>query len=257
MTTPDSTEPPDFDETDLDQDLDAATRIVPHGMQSEAGSFAEHVVPMGGRMVGELNQVADEIGREDAAEDRLLSGIEHAVQEQPSAVKDGLDLAAITTVEPDFDASTFRTIARESFLKVREARGSGSRHENDGIVSPELDRLLDGEIDADLADNRQHVLFGLDVAQATIVSAVVADGREKIGVQFDATAESIERDATSANVISDEHHAHRWSELWQFERDPTVDSTATDTQHIASFGPDEWLFAHRGWVVTAITKLDG
>jgi hypothetical protein len=34
-----------------------------------------------------------------------------------------------------------------------------------------------------------------------------------------------------------------------------VDASATDAQHTLSLGPDGWLFAHRGWVVTGIQRL--
>jgi predicted lipid-binding transport protein (Tim44 family) len=218
----------------------------------EAGSFAEHVVPMGGRMVRELHEVADEIAKEGQAQDRLLDGIASAVAEQPSAVGDGVDLTAITRVEPEFDPAAFRAIARETFLKVREARSTLREQEDDGLLTPALERKVDDGIFSDAAAGRRHVLSGLEITEATVVSAIVAGGREKLGVRFVATAEHIDRNDRTGTVLSDDGSAHSFTELWQFERNPALDSSATDAQHAASFGADDWLFAHRGWVVTDI-----
>lgn len=218
----------------------------------EVGSFAEHTVPMGARMVRELHQLADEIGKEGQAQDRLLDGIANAVAEQPSPIGDGVDLTAIKGVEPDFDPAAFRVIARETFLKVREARSTQREQEDDGLMTPALEHKIDDEIFSDAAARHRHVLSGLEIADATVVSATVEGGREKLGVRFTATAEQIERDDRTDTVLSDDGSARSFTELWQFERDPALDSSATDAQHPASFGADGWLFAHRGWVVTDI-----
>lgn len=244
-------------ESSLDRDLDDATGHIPQGLGSEAGSFAEHAVPLGTRIVGKMGQIADEMGREDAAEDRLSAGIERAVQEQPDAISGDVDLAPIKAVEPDFDPASFRTIARETFLKVRDARGRENESSDDGLMSPALEQQVDGEIYTDIAARRHRILAGLEVTEAVIISAEVDGGREKIGVRFVATAEHIERDMATNAVLADDGQPHSWAELWQFERDPSVDATATDQHHMLSFGPDGWLFAHRGWVVTAITQIDG
>jgi hypothetical protein len=242
--------------TAAERDIDVIEEHIPQRMEGELGSFAEHVVPMGGRMVREMGEIADEMATEDQAEDRLLAGIERAVTEQPSAVGDGVDLTAIKGVEPDFDPAAFRTIARETFLKVREARSTEREQEDDGLVKPLLERRIDDEILSDAAAHHRHVLVGLEVAEATIVSATVDQSREKISVRFVALAEHIERDDATGTVLSDDGSAHRFTEVWQFERNPAVDSSATDVQHVASFDSDGWLFAHRGWVVTDIQPPD-
>ncbi len=256
MTSPGTPEPDEAalepDETVTERDIDAVEAHIPERMEGELGSFAEHLVPMGGRMVREMGEIANEMGTEDEAEDRLLAGIEHAVTEQPSAVSDGVDLTEIKGVEPDFDPTAFRTIARETFLKVREARSTEREQEDDSLLTPLLERKIDDEIFADSASHHRHVLAGLECAEATIVSAAVDGGREKLTVRFVATAEHIERDDASGSVLSDDGTAHSFTEVWQFERNPAVDSSATDAQHVASFGSDGWLFAHRGWVVTDV-----
>jgi predicted lipid-binding transport protein (Tim44 family) len=219
-------------------------------------TFAEHVVPMAGRVAREMHELADEIGKEGEAQDRLLDGIKRAVAEQPSAVGDGVDVTAIIAVEPDFDPTAFRAVARETFLKVREARSTHREQEDDGLMTPSLEHKIDDEIFSDAAARHRHVFSGLEVAEATIVSATVNQGREKLAVRFVATAERIESDELTGSILSDDGSPHHFTEVWQFERNPTVDSSATDLQHAASFGPDEWLFAHRGWVVTDIQPQD-
>ena len=224
--------------------------------QEPGVTLAEHVVPMAGHIVREMNELADEIGKEGEAQDRLLDGVRHAVAEQPSPVGDGVDLTGILAVEPDFDPMAFRAIARESFLKIREARSTHREQEDNGLMSPSLEHELDDEIFSDAAARHRHVLSGLEVTEATIISATVCEGREKLGVRFVATAERIESDELTGSILSDDGSPHRFTETWQFERNPTVDNSATDAQHAASFGADGWLFAHRGWVVTDIQAAD-
>ena len=215
---------------------------------------ADHLVPMGNRMAGEMQQIASEMGKEADADLRLDEGFERAIHEQPAAAADGLDLSPITSADGSFDPDAFRTLAREVFLKVREARGSQNRSEADGCLSETMETELNQTIDGDVASHRHHVLSQLDVTAATIVSAAVDGDRQQLGVRFVVGAEEIVSDERGA-VVSDAPDTH-WPELWQFERDPSVDASATDRQHALSFGADGWLFAHRGWVVTAIRRLN-
>ena len=228
----------------------------PESRERELESIAEHAVPFTGRIAGEMHEIADEIGREDVAEDRLFDGIGRAIAEQPSPVADGVDLTAITGVEPDFDPVAFRVIARETFLKVREARSTEREQEDDGLLTPALEHKVDDEIFNDASTGHRHVFSGLEVTEATIISAGVHDGCENVTVRFAATAERIERNDQTGEVLSDDGSPQRWTEVWQFARDPKVDSSATDAEHAACFGPDGWLFAHRGWVVTDIQQPD-
>jgi hypothetical protein len=213
-------------------------------------------LPMADRISSEMLELADDIGKEGEAEDRLLDGIRRAVSEQPSAVGDRVDLTAIIALEPDFDPTAFRTIARETFLKVREARSTRREQEDDGLMTAVLERKIDDEIFSDAAARHSYVFSGLEVAEATIVSATVEEGREKLTVRFVATAERIEVDELAGRIVSDDGSPHRFTEVWRFERDPAADGSATDARHTASVGPDNWLFAHRGWVVTDVQSTD-
>lgn len=243
------------DEGVLERAMDWATDHAPGVVGNDIAPVADHLVPFAGRMIREMNDIVDKLGELDEAEDEVEDAWERALHDLPSAVGDGVELTAIRAVEPDFDPTSFGTLARETFIKIREARGSRDSHEGDGLLSPKMQRELNDVIDGDVAAHRHHILSELDVAEATIVSAVVKDGREKLGVHFVFSAEEIEREAGTEAIVSDDHMLHRWTELWQFERDPHVDPSATDEQHTLSLGPDGWLFAHRGWVVTNIERL--
>lgn len=235
---------PEEDQSAADRDLDAVA------------DHTEHLVPFGGSMVHEMGEVADDLGTEVGLETQEFDTFDRAIHEQPSAVGTGVDLTPIKAVDPAFDPFAFRTLARETFLKVRQARGSQARGAGDGLLSPSMERELHDLIDGDVAAHRHHILSQLEVVDATIVTASVDDGREKIGLRYVVGAEEIERDASTEAVISDDHLVYRWAELWQFERDPSLDPSATDQQHVLSYGDDRWLFAHLGWVVTNITRLD-
>jgi hypothetical protein len=246
---------PGNDRGTADLGLDEVADHVREAVRATVSPAAEHLVPLGGSIVGKMHAVVDELGKEDALQERLLDGFDRAIHDQPSAVSAGVDLAAIKAVEPDFDASGFRTLARETFIKVREARGRQRGQAGEGLLSESMERELNDVIAGDVAAHRHRILALLEVIDATIVAAAFEAGRERLGVRFVFSAEEIERDGATEAVISDDHGVHRWAELWQFERDPSLDQTATDQQHILSFGADRWLFAHRGWVVTTITRL--
>lgn len=235
---------PEEDQSAADRDLEAVA------------DHTERLVPFGGSMVREMHEVAEDIGKEGELETEEFDTFDRAIHEQPSAVGAGVDLTPIKTVEPDFDPFNFRTLARETFLKIRQARGSQAGQAGDGLLSPAMARELNDVIDGDVAAHRHHILSQLEVIDATIVSASVQDGRERIGMRCVIGAEEIERDAATEAIVSDDHLVDRWAEQWQFERDPSLDSSATDEQHVLSYGPDRWLFAHRGWVVTDIRRLD-
>jgi predicted lipid-binding transport protein (Tim44 family) len=246
----------DTDHRPVDRRPDWVAEQTPGRAPGKAAVIAEHLVPFGTSIVRELGEVAELLAKEDEAEDRFLEGFDRAIHEQPSPVAAGVDLTPLRAVEPDFDPFNFRTLARETFLKIREARGSMNRHADDGLLSETMERELNDVIDGDVASHRHHILSQLEVVEATIVSASVVDGRERVGMRFIVGAEEIVRDAATDQIVTDDHLVHRWAELWQFDRDPSVDSSATDEQHVLSFGPDRWLFAHRGWVVTGITRLE-
>jgi hypothetical protein len=236
---------------DQGNEADRLTRLSQSGVAREA----EHLVPFRGRMVRKLEQAADELDEEDRLDQKMLVDLGTEFHEQPPPEAAGVDLAPIRAVDPQFDDFTFRTIARETFNKVREARSTERTEEAEALLSPTMEAEVRQEVGGDVAAHRHHLLPGLEVDDATIVAAAVAGGREVLDVRLDVAGEEMERDDASGAVVAGDATVRRWSERWRFERDPSMDSSQTDREHTLTFGDEGWMVAHRGWVVTQIERL--
>lgn len=234
--------------------LDRAADRLEH--DKELGNIGEHLVPMGGTMVREMNQIAEDLGVEEQLDQKMLQTFDQAVHEQTPAEAPGVDIAPIKQVDPQFDEMNFRTIARETFYKVREARTFQRPDESSALLSPQMQSDVSNAIAGDVASHRHHVLPFLTVEDAVIIAAAVADGRERIDVRFHLSGAELERADANDAVVSGTETVNQWDERWRFERDPSVDTSASDEQHILSF-KDQWMVAHRGWVVTEIERLQG
>jgi predicted lipid-binding transport protein (Tim44 family) len=236
---------------DHDSESDRLTRL----SQSRTVRAADHLMPFGGSMSAEMGQIAADLGEEDRRDQRMLETVGKDFHDQPAVEAVGVDLAPIRAVDPQFDDFAFRTIARETFNKVREARGTERLDEADALLSPTMQAEVSQEVSGEIAAHRHHLLPGLEVEEATIVLVAVTDGREVIDVRLDVAGEEIERDDATLAVVVGDTTVRRWSERWRFERDPSIDSSQTDRDHTLKFGDDGWLVAHRGWVVTQIERL--
>jgi hypothetical protein len=236
---------------DQESEADRLTRL----SQSEVVRGVDHLVPFRGRMVRKLEQAADELGEEDRLDEQMVTDLGTEFHEQPPAEAAGVDLTPIRAVDPQFDDFAFRTIARETFNKVRDARSTERTDEADALLSPAMEAEIRQEVSGDVAAHRHHLLPGLEVDDATIVAAAVAGGREVIDVRLDVAGEEMERDDATAAIVAGDATVRHWSERWRFERDPSMDSSQTDREHTFKFGDEGWLVAHRGWVVTQIERL--
>jgi hypothetical protein len=230
---------------------DRLTRLSESGVAREA----EHLVPFRGRMVSKLEEAADKLDEEDRLDQQMDVDLDKEYHDQPPAEAAGVDLAAIRAVDPQFDDFAFRTIARETFNQVREARSTERTDEADALMSPAMEAEISQEVSGDVAAHRHHLLPGLEVDEATIVAASVAGGREVIDVRLDVAGEEMERDDANGAVVAGDATVRRWSERWRFERDPSMDSSQTDRDHTLKFGDEGWMVAPRGWVVTQIERL--
>jgi len=236
---------------DQESEADRLTRLSQSGVVRDA----DHLVPFGGSMVRKMDQIAEDLGEEDRRNQQMMVDLGTEFHEQPPAEAAGVDLAPIRAVDPQFDDFAFRSIARETFNKVREARSTERTEEAEALLSPTMEAEVRQEVGGDVAAHRHHLLPGLEVDDATIVAAAVAGGREVLDVRLDVAGEEMERDDASGAVVAGDATVRRWSERWRFERDPSMDSSQTDLQHTLRFGDDGWLVAHRGWVVTGIERL--
>jgi hypothetical protein len=168
----------------------------------------------------------------------------------------GVDTSPLKDVDPEFDEEAFRTIARETFYKVREARTQQNPLESAELLSPQMQYEVQNAISGDVASHRHHLLPFLWVNDAVIAGARVVDGQEEIDVRFSISA--AEEDVTdgTGQVLAGDATEHAWEEEWRFTRNPTVGTTVSDEQHeITNVRADQWMVAHCGWVVTDIARL--
>jgi predicted lipid-binding transport protein (Tim44 family) len=170
----------------------------------------------------------------------------------------GVDIGVIKQADPEFDAEAFRAIARETFVKVREARKLQNPQESAELLSPQMQREMQDAIAGDAAAHRHHLLPFLWIKDAVIARAQVVDGREEIDVRFSISAAEEDVDDRTHQIVGGDSAERAWDELWRFTRTPGTDTSASDERHeIALSEPDQWLVAHHGWTVTDIVRLPG
>jgi hypothetical protein len=215
---------------------------------------------------GELGRAEEHLfhlGQIAADEERLIDLGEQEVDGVGAALKDRtpaelpcVDTSAIKQVDPEFDDEAFRAIARETFYKVREARSLQNPQESAELLSPQMQSELQDAISGDVASHRHHLLPFLWVNDAVIAGAQVTGGQEEIDVRFSISAAEKDLDDSTGEVLAGDDTEHSWVERWRFTRDPKVDTAVSDEHHeIAAARADQWLVAHRGWIVTEITRL--
>jgi Tim44-like domain len=187
-----------------------------------------------------------------------VDGIVKALKDRTPARLPGVDTSAIKQVDPEFDDETFRAIARETFFKVREARTLQNPEESAELLSPQMQGEMQTAISGELASHRHHLLPLLSLSDAVIASAEVVAGHEEIGVRFSIVAAEEDVDDRTHQVLAGDSSEHSWDELWRFVRDPQAHASANDERHETTLvAADQWMVAHRGWVVTEIERLNG
>jgi predicted lipid-binding transport protein (Tim44 family) len=190
----------------------------------------------------------------DQAESHELDEWSRMLAERPDAVAPGVDPVPVLAVDPSFNPLQFIAIARESFLVVHRARTAEQPAVAEGLLNDDLAADLAAAVQGDVAAHQRHVYAGIEIRSAVITSATATDGKLTVGVRFHVTSAEYDLDR-EAKVIGGDETAKAWDEDWTFWRDPTIDPTATDRDHAyrreAAGG---WLFAHNGWIVTAIAR---
>jgi predicted lipid-binding transport protein (Tim44 family) len=185
-----------------------------------------------------------------------VDGIVAALNNRTAAELAGVDTSAIKQVDPEFEDEAFRAIARETFIKVREARRLQNAQESADLLSAQMQSQMMNAISGDVASHHHHLLPLLWLKDAVISGAEVVGGHEEIDVRFSISAAEEEVDDSTGQVLSGNDALHSWDERWRFRRDPKADTSVDDERHeIAPARPDQWMVAHRGWVVTEIERL--
>ncbi len=188
--------------------------------------------------------------------EREVDGVVSALGDRTPARLPGVDISAIQRADPEFGEEAFRAIARETFYKVREARGLQNPQQAAELLSPQMQRDVQDVIAGDVASHRHHLLPFLTLTDAVIATAEVTGGEEQIDVLFSVCAAEEDVDDRTGQVLAGDGTERSWTERWRFTRNPAVDTSASDLRHEITLDPAaQWLVAHRGWTVTDITRL--
>jgi predicted lipid-binding transport protein (Tim44 family) len=202
-----------------------------------------------------VHKIFDDMDAEAAADKIMLDTEERSLAERPPATAPDVDLTAVRTAVPTFDEQAFLTIARECFERVRTARSKDDPQFTDAELSPQLVHDLHDAIAGDVASHRHHLLPGLEIRNAVIVSAGADAAAPTLVVRFHLEASEVDLGANDA-VVAGDYTEREWDEDWTFTRDPSVDSPQVDSA--LTFVPLDaggWLIAHEGWIVTAINRV--
>ena len=121
-----------------------------HPLEESVGSAFLHVTGIGSRLA---RRDADE-ARLDTLDEQMLTDLDREFHERGEEVVPGLDLTAVTRIDPEFTLDSFLLIARDTFRVLQDTHAAGA---------PSLDA---------------------DIASAEVTGASVVDGRERAVVRF-------------------------------------------------------------------------
>jgi len=150
-----------------------------HPLEESVGSAFLHVTGIGSRLA---KREADE-ARLDALDQQMLTDLDREFHERGEEAVPGLDLTAVTTVDPEFTPDGLLIIARDTFRMLQDTHAAGA---------PSLDA---------------------DIASAEVTAASVVDGRERAVVRFGINSGSavtqdwtFERDPSVDSSVEDEQN---------------------------------------------------
>src|ERR1700758_3793973 len=123
----------------------AAHRVYTERMSANApGPFrrADEHLFHAQQIVADEERIFD-LGQQEA------DGVVAALRDRTAAELPGVDTGALRQVDQEFDDDAFRAIARETFLKVREARKLQNPAEAAELLSGQMQRELQDAISGD------------------------------------------------------------------------------------------------------------
>ena len=143
------------------------------------GSGMLHVTGIGTRLA---ERAADQ-QEVDALDDKMVTDLDQEFHERGEEATPGLDLAAVTAVDPGFTPDSFLLIARDTFRVLQDSHSAGA---------PELDA---------------------DIASAEVTAVSVVGGVERAVVRFGINGSTavtqdwtFERDPSVDTSADDEQH---------------------------------------------------
>jgi hypothetical protein len=139
-----------------------------------------HVTGIGSRLA-RREAAEDQL---DAVDDTMLTDLDREFHERGEEAVPGLDVSAVTKVDPAFSPDEFLLIARDTFRVMQDAHSEGA---------PSLDA---------------------DIQSAEVTAASVVSGREQAVVRFGIIGDAapvvqdwtFERDPSSDTSVEDEQH---------------------------------------------------
>lgn len=151
-----------------------------HPLEESVGSALLHVTGIGSRLA--RREAAQE--ELDTLDDKMLADLDREFHERGEEAIPGLDLTALTKVDPEFNADSLLLIARDTFRVMQDAHSEGA---------PSLDA---------------------DIASAEVTAATMVSGREQAVVRFSIVGDTapvtqdwtFERDPGVDTSIEDEQH---------------------------------------------------
>jgi hypothetical protein len=151
-----------------------------HPFAESVGESFMNITGIGSRLA---KRAADE-EQLDALDDKMLTDLNAEFHERGEEVVPGLDLAAVTKVDPEFTPDAFLLIARDTFRMLQDAHTQGA---------PSLDA---------------------DIASAEVTAASIVAGLERAVVRFAVIGDSapvtqdwtFERDPSVDTSADDEDH---------------------------------------------------
>ncbi len=151
-----------------------------HPIEESIGSGFLHVTGIGSRLV--KREAAQ--GELDALDGKMLADLDREFHERGEVAVPGLDLSALTRVDPEFSADALLLIARDTFRVMQDAHSDGA---------PSLDA---------------------DIASAEVTAASLVAGRERAVVRFGIVGDTapvtqdwtFERDPSVDTSVEDEQH---------------------------------------------------
>jgi hypothetical protein len=151
-----------------------------HPFEESIGSGFLHVTGIGSRLA-KREAAHEEL---DALDNKMLTDLDREFHERGEEIVPGLDVTALTKVDPEFSADALLLIARDTFRVMQDAHSHGA---------PSLDA---------------------DIASAELTAASLVSGRERAVVRFGIVGDTspvtqdwtFERDPSVDTAVEDEQH---------------------------------------------------
>lgn len=215
-----------------------------------SGAGGPSIPFIGGKMKAEFAQLDVDLGQEEVDDQAMLA----LFLKRPPAEDPGVDISAITKVDPQFVDADFIGIARDTFDVVKRARSEQQADLGTAELGPDLEAELRKEVSSDVAAHRRHVESLVEIEDAKIIKAEVHDTAHFITVRFSLSGGENDLDLQTGTIMEEQGWENNREEDWTFVR---TWGTNTDAQDRAmTLNTEQWFIAHKGWTVSHIVRVN-